>query len=375
MNIPVTVAPSFWVLSVLIAWLASQTLMQFASWIVVVFVSVFVHEMGHALTARMWGQNVQVVLGPLGGTTIYGAKKVPLSRLKEFCVVFAGPFFGFLLACVAFLLFCYVKINPNLSYFFFYLTYANVIWSLFNLLPVHPFDGGRMMTLFFDGAFGANGKRFSYLASGLFAVGLTALFMVYGFLFAGALMLLCAFESFRAFRQKESVRSSDTRLEAVQNEWNSKQPERAIEHLEELVQKSEDEDVKADATRQLAEYLSATGKNEKAYRLLSSLQELDGDSLKLLQLVAYKLGLWRESLDAGIKAFSESQDAACAILNAFNAAHLDDVDQAINWLSTVKKSHAVDMQAVLASEDFDQIRTRPDFKTALLKREIVSGER
>lgn len=366
-KIPLTINPSFWILATLISWLSSNTPWQFVSWLCVVFASVLVHELGHALLAKMWGQNVQIVLGPLGGATIYGSGRAPLSRLKEFTVVSAGPSFGFLLAGACYLFMTNIKVIPEVGYFLFCMVYANIFWSFFNLLPVHPFDGGKLMSILFEAVFGLQGMRFSYLLSGVFAIFLTAGCMYLGQVFAAALLLLCAFESFRSYKERRYFQTTATEkqadeLEVIEQEWQQNRPELAIEHLEQLVKKTKEGDVHTQAQQKLAEYLAATGKTQKAYSILRQQKSIEGESLKLLQLLCYKLGLWQESLDAGARVFRESQDPSCAIMNAFTCSHLGDVQAAVNWLGTVKKTKAVDMLAVLAAADFDSIRSTGAFQ-------------
>ncbi len=375
-KIPISISPSFWILAFLIAWLSSSgSPWQFVSWICIVFLSVLVHEMGHALVAKMWGQNVQIILGPLGGTTIYGQSKTPLSRIKEFTVVLCGPLFGFLLAAFCYLFLKSTNPTPNVTYFLYFMMFANIVWSFFNLLPVHPFDGGKLMSLVFEGVFGPAGMRFSYLLSGIFAVVLTAVFMINGQIFAGALLLLCAFESFKNFQQKRYFQTTATEqqvdeLKQIEDEWNQNKPDTAIEHLQQLMQKTKEGAVYSQALELQAEYLAATGKTQKAYDLLHNQKNLSADALKLLQLVCYKLGYYQEALDTGNNLFRQTQDPSCAIMNAFCASHLDDAHMAVNWLSTVKKAKAVDMQAVLAAADFDSIRKHPDFQQFVLTKPL-----
>ena len=366
-KIPFRINPSFWILAALIAWVGSSGLWQFASWIVVVFVSVVVHEMGHALLARMWGQNVQIVLGPLGGATIYGASKEPLTRLKEFIVVLSGPLFGFILAGVSFLLLSRFQPGIVLGYFLYCMTLANIVWSIFNLLPVHPFDGGKLMSIVFEGIFGVAGMRLSYILSAIFALLLAGFFLYAGQLFAGALLILCAFESFRNYRERRYFHTTANEqqfdaLEDAKNAFTQNRPDEAIDSLKKLIDKTKEGEVHQEAILQLAHYLAATKKTEEAYRLLHAQKRLEPQALKLLQLLAYNQGFWQEALDTGNRLFRELQDPSSAVLCAFAAAHLGDVKTSLNWVSAVKKSKAIDMQALLASHDFDNIRNDPSFK-------------
>ncbi len=362
-KIPLTINPTFWILACLIAWISANGISQFISWVCIVLISVVVHEFGHALFATIWGQNVQIVLGPLGGTTIYGGGKKALSRIKEFVVVVAGPLFGLGLALVSLVLIPYI---PAAAYFLYWLMFANVVWSLFNLLPVHPFDGGKLMSILFEGVFGLAGLRFSYLLSGLFAIGLAAYFMAKIYIFAGALMLLCAFESFKSWKDKRYFQTTAgekkmDELDDIEREWNDNKPELAISHLQDYIKKTNESEAQSLAVFRLAEYWHAVGELQRAYALLHAHKKQDCESLQLLQLLCYKLSYWKEGLDTGTELFRQVQEPSTAILNAFCASHLGDLETCLNWLSTIKKSKAVDMQALLSAADFDPIRHNPAF--------------
>src|SRR5438876_926331 len=95
-KIPFSVYPSFWVLAFFISISVGTSVMDAFVVAGIVFISVLVHEMGHAITAMFFGQSVMVELRGLGGVTIPLGDK--LSPGREFIVVLMGPIFGFLLA-------------------------------------------------------------------------------------------------------------------------------------------------------------------------------------------------------------------------------------------------------------------------------------
>src|SRR2546422_735068 len=68
-GIPVCVHPLFWLMTALFGASAGD-LIQLLVWIAVVFVSILIHEMGHALMMRWYGQPSRVVLYLAGGLTI-----------------------------------------------------------------------------------------------------------------------------------------------------------------------------------------------------------------------------------------------------------------------------------------------------------------
>src|SRR5262245_56270395 len=65
-------------------------------WIAVLFVSILIHELGHAFAFRRYKVDSTIALHGMGGTT-YGRVLLPLGRRQSIVVSLAGPFAGFLL--------------------------------------------------------------------------------------------------------------------------------------------------------------------------------------------------------------------------------------------------------------------------------------
>jgi Zn-dependent protease/CBS domain-containing protein len=114
-----------------------------AAFVVLLYVSVLVHELAHSVVARGYGLPVRrILLYPLGG--ISEIDKEPQTPLREFCVSAAGPALSLALGAVGWALSLVVKdgISGSLVR---QLMYANIIVGIFNLLPGLPLDGGRML--------------------------------------------------------------------------------------------------------------------------------------------------------------------------------------------------------------------------------------
>ncbi|MDQ3373773.1 MAG: site-2 protease family protein [Acidobacteriota bacterium] len=112
----------------------------------VFFASIFLHELAHAVVARMEGvQVVEIVLHPFGGLT--RLRHEPETPRAEFRIAIAGPAASFLLA----LLFLGVMEITNLlgtniiTPLFFLLCLMNFLLAVFNLFPGYPLDGGRLL--------------------------------------------------------------------------------------------------------------------------------------------------------------------------------------------------------------------------------------
>ena len=140
-------------------------------WIIVLLVSILVHELGHALTSRkMTGVTPSIKLWGMGGLAYPNTQ---LNQKQSFWVTWAGPlaglgFFGLIvLTCCAvygiaagtdltmFLLFpstginretftVLAEMNKPVLFMLNKLLWVNFWWSLMNLLPVFPLDGGQI---------------------------------------------------------------------------------------------------------------------------------------------------------------------------------------------------------------------------------------
>jgi len=110
------------------------------------FLSVFGHELSHALMARAEGIEIEeIVLHPFGG--LARLKTQPENPKAEFRIAVAGPAASFLFAVLAILA---AKIASLGGYqttvtVFFLVAAGNLLLAIFNLFPGYPLDGGRVL--------------------------------------------------------------------------------------------------------------------------------------------------------------------------------------------------------------------------------------
>jgi len=101
---------------------------------------IFVHEMGHWLEAKRQGLPVSAPLFiPFLGASIF-LKEHPESAWKEFQLAFAGPLLGSLGALGVYLVAAAEDSNRLKA-----IAFLGFFINLFNLLPVVPLDGGRIV--------------------------------------------------------------------------------------------------------------------------------------------------------------------------------------------------------------------------------------
>ena len=143
-KIPVTVEPIFFFLVVLLG-ARRERVDLVAIWVGVVFVSILVHELGHAFAARRYGLVPSIRLHSLGGLTQWNRTRA-LSNRQSIWISFAGPLAGFALGGLVHLAHPIFQVAPDwrLSVVYGDLLWVNIGWSLINLLPILPLDGGNI---------------------------------------------------------------------------------------------------------------------------------------------------------------------------------------------------------------------------------------
>ncbi|PRQ04507.1 Peptidase family M50 [Enhygromyxa salina] len=165
-KIPVRVHPMFWLISIVFGAVAVRgasvnIFVGMALWTAAVFVSILVHELGHAITAKAYGWPPRIVLHSMGGLAIFSPTRQ--SRKERILIDFMGPGAGFIfggLVLAGVLLSGHsaqllpgigIGSGPDiragggrLELFVIFLIFVNIFWGLINLLPVQPLDGGHI---------------------------------------------------------------------------------------------------------------------------------------------------------------------------------------------------------------------------------------
>jgi stage IV sporulation protein FB len=147
-GIPIEVQPFFWITLVILGGVSgadsTAEILNIGLFVIAGFISILVHELGHALTARSFGAHSRITLQAFGGYAAYSG--VSLSRLQSFLVTAAGPGIQIALGLAVFFL---MQFLPNLSdqgaSFLSTLVLISFFWAILNLLPVVPLDGGQML--------------------------------------------------------------------------------------------------------------------------------------------------------------------------------------------------------------------------------------
>jgi stage IV sporulation protein FB len=144
-------------------------------WMVVVFVSVLLHELGHAWTGKAFGLSPQIDLAAFGGLTSWAHKDV--SNGKKILISLAGPCMGFAVGAALYfgLRFSHHgELSPLAEQAFSDALYVNIGWGVFNLLPILPLDGGNVLLHALAALTGGGGRKAAHIVSIVFAASIAA---------------------------------------------------------------------------------------------------------------------------------------------------------------------------------------------------------
>lgn len=101
----------------------------------ILFLTVTIHEMTHIMIAKIFGLSVEKIsITPMGeAATIKDMDS--LSFIKKAAVIAGGPMINILIFLIM------STIAPHDSFF----KLANIVIGVFNLIPIYPLDGGRLI--------------------------------------------------------------------------------------------------------------------------------------------------------------------------------------------------------------------------------------
>lgn len=243
---PIRIHPLFWIMAAVLGAMNSNSqdgiiLIMIAIWVVVIFCSILVHELGHAIAMRYYGETARIVLYMMGGLAISGEEgwfaarsQRPRTTVQQVIISAAGPAAGFILAAlIAAIVFAAggtvdiqlynnfipiprfellrgeplyetVAAQPSSIYLIEVIhasLFINIFWGIFNLLPVFPLDGGqitRAIILHYDPWQGVKKSLFVSL-------GASCIIAVFGFTqgqsFIGIMFAMFAISSWQSIQQ------------------------------------------------------------------------------------------------------------------------------------------------------------------------------
>lgn len=227
-DFPVRVHPFFWLVSLIMALRGeSSPPAEVLSWVIAVFVSIVIHELGHAFLQRYYGGHPRIVLHGIGGLAI--CDDCDRSSRSQILISLAGPVAGFLFAAALLLLLAISGHQPGIyldgslpsdkalpeglrvfgvwllwesfssqhvNVFLRYLFFINIMWGAINLLPIYPLDGGQISREVCQLSDSRRGIILSLQISMVAAIGMAVIGLSWGDLFVVVLFGYLAYSSY-----------------------------------------------------------------------------------------------------------------------------------------------------------------------------------
>lgn len=219
-GIPIYIRPTFWIVLAIFGGILGvssvESLIYPALFVIAGFIAILSHELGHALVGRKLGGGQQtIILELFGGVT--SSHGMQLTRAGRVLMILAGPMMTLVLGVISILvawnivgpvltangkdfwdlvLYPYLAtaVSPKL-YILSCLIMIGEWWTVLNLLPIYPLDGGQLVAQFVR----SPKKVFMTGFITSIAIGLVSFQLFHGY-FIPIFMALFAFSNYREYK-------------------------------------------------------------------------------------------------------------------------------------------------------------------------------
>lgn len=153
---------------------------------------IVVHELSHVAAAFYLKEDIEeVIIYPFGGVTKINAL-LNSSIKKEIFILIMGPIGQMLFYFMIFILYKYNLVNSST---FNNLTYLNFFLLIFNLLPILPLDGGRLLNNVLNFKFSFKNSHIITIFGSCFVLVLLLLFLLFSVKIFYVIVLLLLIKS------------------------------------------------------------------------------------------------------------------------------------------------------------------------------------
>lgn len=244
LGFPVHLDLSFVIIMGLLGYYPGVTATWMILWLLITPIAVLVHELGHAVLARAAGAQPEIALAGFGGVTTFTPSK-ELSRGRSVGISLAGPGVGLVIGGILYALNEQLKDSlvpggwQDSALDIGMLT--SIVWSVFNLLPVLPLDGGQALRELLPGSPLNRTRVAAGVSIVVAAVVAVVAYAYFGQIFVALFMAFFGVSNYLTLRQLSGTSSDSGHPEAnvtpenavVQLLWQN-QPARARQILESL---------------------------------------------------------------------------------------------------------------------------------------------
>lgn len=375
-KVTVSAEPFFWLMAGLFGvMLGRGSPRESVMWALVVGFSVLWHELGHAAVCLAWGKGADIVLQGFGGAT----RPRDVSRFgtwRTAALDLAGCAAGFSLAAAA-LAVLYIgavskgSVPPEALKLATALATVNVWFSVFNLLPISPMDGGKLVAGLLSARWGLGGRRVAHGIGLALGAGACLWFYRGGAMYGAFLCGAMAAGEGRALKRSLSMTAADSdatltgELPRAVELWDKGRHEEAVAVVRALREKAKAGLTFDAATLHLAYFLYLMERFGEAYELFKAAPE--GDMSAPLKRAyadaALRAGDFKLALRLGRTNFHDQTGPDTAYAAALAAAGLGDARETATWLKTALRL-GLD-RGELRAKEFDAVRGAEEFRDLL----------
>ncbi|MEE8602791.1 site-2 protease family protein [Euzebya tangerina] len=400
-DIPVRVDLSFWLIMGLFGFqrAALTTPVNWTiliEWIILVFVGILLHELGHAVSFRAFGRQPSVVLYGMGGLTSASGSLSPGKRL---ITTLAGPFFGFALAGIVLAVFASGLWQPGVfrgasvgqvigaslpipdfvsgglgQQILVDLIFINLGWGILNLVPMYPLDGGQSLEATLQLVGVKQAERITSAIGLVFAAGVGVWALQNGQIFLLLIVVFLAVANAARLRPGSSSTATRSADQEQPRRVLSDELANSIALAEQALSQGRAEDAvevmaqeytyrpTPDSARLYLAVLARTRSYDQIEELLQTTGgELPADAMTTAASALVAGGRFESGLYAAERAWNLDQGDGwgAAVTAAAARAGVRDVDGAIRWLYTAADRGWTDRRRLESDPLFAEVRADP----------------
>jgi Zn-dependent protease len=203
---PVAVHWMFWLNTALISgYLEASSrdqIQKLFTFIAAAFISIIIHELGHAFLMRHYRARASILLYAFGGLAI--PEQARFNRRQDIIISLAGPMVqmvvGFMVQEVTPRLTLANYLNPGVI-FLYQFSYISIAWAVLNLIPIFPLDGGHVL----NNMLGPRRYNLTLKIGIGCAAALALWFLLSGRIYSTLLFGMLAYENVRRLRRERPL--------------------------------------------------------------------------------------------------------------------------------------------------------------------------
>ena len=367
----VRIRPSFFLMAAILGMprgFSPEEMARTGIWVVVVTVSILIHELGHAFAVRGLGGSATIELYALGGMARH-QHATPLTSGQRAWISFAGPLAGLVLGGLVFLLgtTAVVAENEMIRGVQRQLLWVNLGWGALNLLPILPLDGGHILHAALDAITRGRGTLAAQVISSVVGVACAALAVSLGLYWAAVIAGWCVLSTVQGILRQGRDRHDRQLWEEFERVCQGYEEGEAqtLPRLRDLLSRARTEGLRTSIVESMIWLHLATDQQEEAMDLLRkegpSFER--ADLLSSLDLRLFEAGHYRLAAEVGQMAFARSGDAVNAYNVACSHARLEGSEAvAVRWLHQAVNAGWDDLARLDEDPDFEALRHLPEYQ-------------